>query len=139
MQWTAFNYLQKGATLIFNGQEVQAERVPELFEKDPINWNEDKDISDYMSHLVQLQKDYIPVSNDRYYLIADDTLDTVQLCFDKKDRTIIGVFNLKEHTGEVDVEMTDGSYTNLISKESGTINNGKLTSKHTPALFEIKK
>ena len=138
-QWTAFNYLQKGATLIFNGQEVQAERVPELFEKDPINWDADKDISDYMTHLAQLQKDYIPVSNDRYHLMAHDTLDTVQLSFDKKDRTIIGVFNLKENTGEVNVEMTDGSYTNLISKESVTINNGKLPLEHTPALFAIKK
>lgn len=139
MQWTAFNYLQKGATLIFNGQEVQADTVPELFEKDPIKWNSENDISDYMTHLAKLQKDYIPVENDIYQLVADDATDTVKLYFDNPEHSIVGVFNLKEQDGETSVEMKDGTYTNLISNETIEIANGKITLDHTPALFNIKK
>lgn len=139
MQWTAFNYLQKGATLVFNGQEVQADTVPALFDKDTIDWDFDKDISDYMTHLAQLQKSYIPVENDRYQLEADDTMDTVTLYFTNPNRKVIGVFNLKEKTGETSVDLEDGTYTNLISEETVQVKEGKLSLEHTPALFEIKK
>ena len=138
MQWTAFNYLQKGATLIFNGQEVQADTIPKLFEKDPINWDANKDISDYMAHLAQLQKDYIPVENDRYQLEADDKTDTVKMYFTNPERKLVGVFNLKEQTGETTITLEDGTYVNLISEETIVVNNGKIALEYTPALFEIK-
>lgn len=137
MQWTAFNYLQKGATLIFNGQEVQAETVPAPFEKDPINWDAEKDISDYMTHLAQLQKDYIPFENERYQLKADDATDTVKMYFTNPNRKLVGVFNLKEQTGETSVDLKDGTYTNLISEQSVPVGNGRISLEHTPALFEM--
>ena len=36
--WTAFNYFQRGLTLVYAGQEVDAPHVPSLFDKDPVNW-----------------------------------------------------------------------------------------------------
>lgn len=137
LQWTAFNYLQKGATLIFNGQEVQAVKRPELFEKDPIQWDAEKDISDFMTHLAKLKKDYIPVGNDRYYLEADDAVDTVKLSFTNSNREILGVFNLKEKSGETNIKLKDGLYRNLISNEDVQIKNGVIDLIHTPALFEV--
>lgn len=137
LQWTAFNYLQKGATLIFNGQEVQAVKRPELFEKDPIQWDAEKDITDFMTHLAKLKKDYIPVGNDRYYLEADDAVDTVKLSFTNSTREILGVFNLKEKSGETNIKLKDGLYRNLISNEDVQIKNGVIDLIHTPALFEV--
>lgn len=138
MQWTAFNYLQKGATLIFNGQEMQADIRPALFEKDPINWDLDKDISEYMTHLAELKKGYIPVNNDRYKLEADNTMDTIKMYFTNKEYQIVGVFNLKEQTGDTTIHIKDGTYTNLISEEIVVVEDGKISLEYTPVLLKSK-
>lgn len=91
-----------------------------------------------MTHLAQLQKDYIPVENDRYHLEADDKMDTVKMYFTNPKRQLVGVFNLKEQTGKTTVDLEDGTYLNLISKETVAVENGKMALENTPALFEIK-
>lgn len=38
--WTAFNFFQKGCTLIYNGQEAGVDHAPTLFDLDPIDWEQ---------------------------------------------------------------------------------------------------
>ena len=52
--WTAFLYFQKGATLLYAGQENQNETRPDLFNKDVINLDGSRDISD-MLRLYQIK------------------------------------------------------------------------------------
>lgn len=138
-QWTAFYYLQKGATLIYNGQEVMAEAVPNLFEKEPIDWDTDDDLSEYMAHLGAIKKEYVPIGNQRYVLVADDETDTVTLSYMTETVKYIGVFNLKQSTGTVTVEAPDGEYSNLISNETITIKNRELNIEETPVFFKTKE
>lgn len=134
-QWTAFNYLQKGATLIYNGQEVLANKVPSLFEKDVIYWTGKHDITNYMSHLAKLKKKYIPTYNTPYKLIANDTLHTITL-YNKSDvGNIIGVFNLKKKEGKITIDVPSGKYYNHISEKNVHIVNGQIDLADTPALL----
>lgn len=55
MQWTAFTFMQKGSSLIYNGQEVLAEMRPSLFDRDPIDWGSGHDISDFLAKLAHVQ------------------------------------------------------------------------------------
>lgn len=134
-QWNAFNYLQKGANLIYNGQEVLADKVPSLFEKDTIDWEASHDLSTYMSHLANLKKKFIPTDNVPYSLVAHDELNTVTLSHSTKTNKIIGVFNLKKQTGVVAVDLPDGEYTNYITNEKVNIADGQLSLADTPALL----
>ncbi len=55
--WTAFLFLMKGATLLYAGQEYALAHRPDLFEKDPIQWEKgDPSFSDWISQLIQIKK-----------------------------------------------------------------------------------
>lgn len=112
LQWTAFNYLQKGATLIYNGQEKQALTVPSLFEKDTIDWT-GEDLSAYLSKLAKIKK-MIPIDTD-YQLVADDENDTVLLVHHSKTQTIAAAFSFKGKESEVVVDIPDGYYRNVMN------------------------
>lgn len=135
IQWTAFNYLQKGATLIYNGQEVAARHLPSLFEKDPIDWNTGINLSSYMRHLAQTQKNYVPIINVHYYLEAFDDLDTVVMYYTSTEEKRIGIFNLKHQEGKVSINIPDGEYENLINNHPIEIVDGKLELSESPVFF----
>ena len=136
IQWTAFNYLQKGVTLIYNGQEVASNHLSNLFEKDPINWDTGINLSNYMKHLAQIQKEYVPVVNVHYHLEAFDDLDTVVMYYTDREEKRIGVFNLKHQEGDVPIYIPDGEYQNLLNNHPIEIVNGTIRVNESP-LFLI--
>lgn len=123
LQWTAFNYLQKGATLIYNGQEKQAMTVPSLFEKDTIDWT-GEDLSAYLSKLAKIKK-MIPIDTD-YQLVADDENDTVILLHHSKTQTIAAAFSFKGKESEVVVDIPDGYYRNVMNGDEIAVVKGKI-------------
>ncbi|MGT2682299.1 alpha-amylase family glycosyl hydrolase [Streptococcus porci] len=123
LQWTAFNYLQKGATLIYNGQEKQAMTVPSLFEKDTIDWA-GEDLSAYLSKLAKIKK-MIPIDTD-YQLVADDENDTVILVHHSKTQTIAVAFSFKGKESEVVVDIPDGYYRNVMNGDEIAVVKGKI-------------
>lgn len=123
LQWTAFNYLQKGATLIYNGQEKQAMTVPSLFEKDTIDWT-GEDLSAYLSKLAKIKK-MIPIDTD-YQLVADDENDTVILVHHSKTQTIAAAFSFKGKESEVVVDIPDGYYRNVMNGDEIAVVKGRI-------------
>lgn len=134
MQWTAFTFMQKGSTLIYNGQEVLAEMTPSLFDKNIIDWESGHDISEFIATLSHIQKEYVPLDG-LYTLDADNELNTVILTYKNAQQTFYGIFNLKESEGVIDLPVNDGEYVNYITDEKVAINNGKLDIKFTPMVF----
>ena len=131
MQWTAFTFMQKGSSLIYNGQEVLAEMTPSLFDRDPIDWESGHDISEFLAKLAQIQKEFVPLDG-LYSLEADNKTNTVTLNYKNAQQTFYGVFNLKDSEGLIDFPVADGEYTNLITDEKVTITDGKLDIANTP-------
>lgn len=123
LQWTAFNYLQKGATLIYNGQEKQAMTVPSLFEKDTIDWT-GEDLSAYLTKLAKIKK-MIPIDTD-YQLVADDENDTVLLIHHSKTQTIAAAFSFKGKESEVVVDIPDGYYRNVMNGDEIAVVKGRI-------------
>src|SRR5262249_13823927 len=56
LAWTAFQAFNKGAFLIYAGQECGAEHTPSLFDKDSINWGNYR-FQPYFATLARLKKD----------------------------------------------------------------------------------
>ncbi|WP_443255813.1 alpha-amylase family glycosyl hydrolase [Streptococcus sp. S784/96/1] len=121
LRWTAFNYLQKGAVLIYNGQERQALTIPSLFEKDPIDWS-GEDISEELTRLAQIKKMISPQSE--YQLVADDTNDVVLITHQTNEQTIVAIISLKGKETEVSVEVPDGTYEDLINNTKIVVSQG---------------
>lgn len=135
IQWTAFNYLQKGAVLIYSGQEVAAKNFPALLEKEPIDWNTGINLSSYMAHLAQIKKDYIPTANVEYTLKAFDALETIVMYYVDEEEKRIGVFNLKHKVGKVPIDIPDGEYQNLLNNHPIEIVEGHLELTESPVFF----
>lgn len=135
-QWTAFSFMQKGSTLIYNGQEVMADHTPSLFDKDVIDWANGYDVSEYISKLAHIQKEYIPLDGI-YTLEADNETNTVIMTYKNAHQTFMGVFNLKESKASIKLPIQDGNYINYISDKKFEIHEGLLDLVHTPLVFNI--
>lgn len=135
VQWTAFKYLQKGANLINNGQEVASNKRISLVDKDPIDWQTGIDLAAFFARLSFIKKTYIPTVNVYHHLKAYDDLDSVVMYYADEVEKRIGVFNLKHHEGQIPIEVPDGEYENLITQSKIKIQDGKLDIKNTPCFF----
>lgn len=135
IQWTAFNFLQKGATLVYNGQEVGSNQRLSLFDKDSISWQTGIDLSGYFGHLAQIKREYVPFVNVPYELVAFDEIDTIVLYYKDTVQKRIGIFNLKHCEGSVQIDVPDGEYTNLINNNNFVVYQGKMDLTDTPVFF----
>jgi glycosidase len=155
--WTAFNYFQKGLTMIYAGQEWENDFRPSLFEKDTIRRGPG-DLSPFLRALYRIKKD--PAFTDSGYEIAavnktnpDDTLIAVYRprvrdgeavrAVDSVQSPLIGIFCLKGQNGPLPLnvilkgQIPDGIYTNMIDESSFRIEGGRLSLRGEPVIFRL--
>lgn len=132
---TAFNYFQKGTTLIYAGEEAAVSHVPGLFDKDDVIWDSDEtvDLSGLLYRLYEIKKN--PVFTDSaYHLTAmpNDIILGVHESFGKK---AVGIFSMRGNDGPVSVGLPDGTYENLIDQSPVKVTGGKIASKGDPIII----
>lgn len=134
LNWTAFIYFQKGMTLLYCGQETQNDNRPSLFDKDTVNWNTGYDISEFMHKLYEIKKNIIPI-NSSYSLKAFDDEDVMVGKHVVGDKTITGIFNLKNKNLAVPVELEDGEYVNILTGKNIVVNDGMVDTSLCPIII----
>lgn len=126
--WTAFCYFQKGATLLYAGQEHQDAHRPSLFDVDPVAWDPSKDISDHLRRLRQITRHRLFVDGT-YRLRVAPGVDTVVGSYTRDASAIVGVFPFRSETGDLNLpELPDGEHTDLISGRTVVVRDGILPS-----------
>jgi len=120
--WHAFAFFQKGATLLYAGEEFTDANLPSLFEKDPVNWN-GNDVSGELQKLIRIKKEYFPVDG-WFRAAADDNTGIVTARFSNQSTALYGVFSLEGKQADASVEAPDGEYTDLISGKAVTVKDG---------------
>lgn len=134
--WTAFLYFQKGATLIYAGQEAQDSNTPSLFDIDKVNWSGMKEqFVEYMKTLATIKKKEI-MSKGYYNVDVDNEKDVIVASYKMGDKKLIGIFNVKLEEGFVKVEVEDGTYKNLIDKVDVVVKNGQIELKDKAIIIE---
>ncbi|XMB86911.1 alpha-amylase family glycosyl hydrolase [Mycoplasmatota bacterium WC44] len=118
---TAFIFFQQGATMIYAGQEYKDDLLPSLFDKDIINFSKG-DITNLITRLAKLKKDPL-FACGKYHVTCLD--DIVVSSFEDSNSKIIGIFNFGE-TKEIELEVNDGEYINLINDKTFNINCSKV-------------
>ena len=138
LNWTAFIYFQKGAALLYAGQENQNEVRPDLFEKDVINLDGSHDISDWLRRLYPVKK--FPVMADSsYQLRAFDDMGAVvgeHKGIHSSDR-LIGIFSFEGKDGRVETGLADGTYRNLIDEKKICVEGGKVNLAVCPVIIAV--
>ncbi|MBR6352271.1 MAG: alpha-amylase [Firmicutes bacterium] len=121
--YTAMLYFLKGSTLLYAGQELCADHLPGLFDKDPVDWGGGPDISPLLTKLGRIKKEYLS-SGDGFLAKADDGSGTAVMYRWDGERGKAGIFPLRGSRASVRTDIPDGVYKDLISGENVTIKNG---------------
>ena len=132
--WTAFNYFQKGLTMLYAGQEVQAVRTPSLFDLDTINWNTGKDLTPLLKKLAQIKRD--PLFADSRYTVKALPQDILYAVHESAGKKIIGIFSVQGNASLIPADIADGTYENLITGEPVEVHAGFAATAGEPIIIK---
>jgi cyclomaltodextrinase len=99
--WTAFYLLLPGASLIYAGQEIRASRLPELFEKDPIQWeNGDEEFLVFFKKMVAISKTI--KSKCETFTVRELARGVVRIDWSSETEEYTALLNLEDKYGDVE-------------------------------------
>ena len=133
--WLSWMFFQKGAALLYSGQEWALSHTPSLFDPDPIDKTGEPMHAALLKTLTAMKKD--PLFADGRYTIEAHANDTVVASYTKGDRKIVGVFSLKGEAANVPVPLPDSRYENLLSGMPVTVQNETLRTYGAPIVIRI--
>ena len=136
---TAFLYFQKGMTLVYAGQEVGLSHLPNLFDKDTVEWEspEAVDMTKLMKRLYEIkQDDLFADSTYRTKTYEDNVLKAIH---SRGKRKIIGIFSFKGEAGIIPINAPDGVYENMIDGSRIEVMHGYISLSGEPVIFEVSK
>jgi len=121
LAWTAFEAFNKGAFLIYGGQESAATHTPSLFDVDKVPWG-NYELQPFLTTLANLKRDPAMVSGQ---LILLEDKPAIQATWSWPGASLYGVFNTSAGTGQINVRLSDGIYTDLLSGASVSVERGR--------------
>ena len=131
--YTAMLYFLKGTTLLYAGQEFEADHLPSLFEKDPIGRSTGKDLTPFLRTLAGVKRQLgVP---GYFRAEADDEADLAVMQRAGDTGRFVGVFSLKGRRAEASVPAKDGVYENLLDASAIRVEGGKLLCGGEPIMF----
>jgi len=133
INWTAFLFFQKGIPQLYGGQERAVDHLPDLFVKDPVEWEQKIDLTPLIQRLMSVKKS-LPIKGS--YKLKAAASDTVVGYYRNGEQLFLGVFSLKSAVGMVHVDFPDGQYNNLLSDEKISVENGVLYCAGKPIILQ---
>lgn len=135
VNWLAFSFCYDGVAFVYAGQEAYNTIQPTLFDKVEVDWSSlDHDYENKLCSLNALRKTLLQNVND-CYVEADDVL---RLHLYKDDEELLGLFDVNNVKKDLNVDISDGKYLNLITKQEITITNNTVSSKDCPLMIRVK-
>jgi hypothetical protein len=134
LAWTAFAAFNKGAFLIYAGQESGVARTPSLFETDKIAWR-DYSLQPFLTALSELKKDPAQVEG-QFVLVAAEP--AIQATWYSGRGGLYGVFNVSASEQAVDVALPDGTYRDLLGGEALDVRSGRMALPSSAAIVRYE-
>ncbi|EOD00790.1 alpha-amylase family glycosyl hydrolase [Caldisalinibacter kiritimatiensis] len=137
--WTAFMYFQKGAVLLYGGQEAQDDNTPSLFDIDKINWEGlDIDFINYLKLLGEIKKRKV-FAYGKYNIHKADKKGIIYATYEYKGKKLVGIFNVENKLGKLNLSLKDGVYRNLIDNTHVEVKEGKIELQNKALIFEVEE
>lgn len=134
LAWTAFAAFNRGAFLIYGGQESADNRTPSLFDIDKVNWK-NYELSTFLTALATIKKD--PAQQlGKFIVVAAEP--AIQAVWKHEGGNLYGVFNVKSTHGKVKVNIPDGEYVDLISSKSNFVKKNEMELPESACIFRVK-
>jgi glycosidase len=134
--WTSLNFFQKGAVMLYAGEEFSSDIKPNLFEKDVFARKED--ISALIKTLAKIKKQ--AVFTNGIWEINLPSIDGVAYnTVQNKREKWVGIFNVGQSSGSLSVALEDGIYKNQLTGKKVRIEQGKIILGMEPILLKIRQ
>jgi hypothetical protein len=122
MAWTAFQAFNKGAFLVYAGQESGVKHTPSLFDIDKVEWG-DYSLQPFVTRLVKLKKDPAQVEGKFVVMQADPA---IQAAWEYPGKSLYGIFNTSGKSGYIMVNLPDGTYRDILNDGQVSVKGGKI-------------
>ena len=134
--WHAMLFFQKGATLLYAGEENCDANQPSLFDRDPVNWD-GRDISEELRRLAALKKRF--PADCWFSGVADDAQHAICAQLGGEGRRYLGLFSLKGAPVRMSLERFEGDLTceNLLDGSPVEIRGGMIQTDGRPVIVEL--
>ncbi|MGL6198119.1 MAG: alpha-amylase family glycosyl hydrolase [Lachnospiraceae bacterium] len=132
--WNAFNFFQKGMTLIYAGQEMEDINRPDLFRKDPVNW-EGHDLSDQIKQLSRIKKK--PIMAYGQYKVELQFGHLIKAMYQHGKQELVGFFDVYGEHCITEAGIPDGIYRNELNGENIYVKNNKFPFLGDPVILEV--
>lgn len=123
---TAFVYFMKGATLIYNGEEKGDAHHVTLFDKDPVDWSGNIDLTPLMQKMHEIKQ--LPIMAEGSYEakeVRNGVLEAVySLGEGEEEERLIGLFNTTGKKQAIPTKLPEGIYKNLYDGSSVQVYEG---------------
>ncbi|HZU86791.1 MAG TPA: alpha-amylase family glycosyl hydrolase [Anaerolineaceae bacterium] len=134
LAWTAFEAFNRGAFLIYGGQESAAKHTPSLFDIDKVIWGS-YELQEFLTKLAKLKKDPALLDGEFVILEAAPAIQAAWMqlkpnpAAPRKPVTVegglYGIFNVERKSGTVETRLPDGTYTDLLNGGTVEVKHGK--------------
>jgi glycosidase len=131
--WTAFQVFNKGAFLIYAGQESAADQTPSLFDKDPVEW-QDYPLRQFFTRLFSIKKHPL-IARGSFTLACADPV--IQALYSDDKTSLVGVFNHTGITGDIHLDLPDGEYLDLLSGNKVNISGNRVLAPIDGYILEV--
>lgn len=128
-------FMLKGPSFIYAGEEHEVSHTPTLFEDDLIPWNKALSIESLISKLSTLKKDPIFVYGS--FHIKEEN-EVVHITYQNKEELLISILNLEQRK-ETQTELGDGIYLNLFNDQEIIVKEGLISLNQHPIIIKTKK
>ena len=134
---TAFLYFQKGMTLIYAGQEYGISHLPDLFNKDSVEWEsaEKIDLTHLMKKLYEIKQDSLFA--DSTYRTKTYDENVIKAIHSRNGKKMIGMFSFKGEPGIIPINVADGRYKNLIDGSTIEVMHGYVSLPGDPVIIRV--
>ncbi len=133
-QWHAFNFFQKGSTMIFSGSEVFTPHHPDLFNKDTIDFTLPS-YEEWVTKVNELTRGEL-FTFGVYEVKKAKEKDVITASYKLDAHYAYGVFNVSKSKGKIKVDIKDGIYQNHITNENIEVKNGELSLINEPIIIK---
>ncbi len=122
LAWTAFQCFNRGAFLIYAGQESAATHKPSLFESEPVKWG-NYEVQSFLTKLAKLKKHEAQKGD---FVILDSEKQIQAIWETVSGNSFYGIFNVQTDADAVEVQIPDGSYKDVLSGNLVQVKAGKI-------------
>lgn len=131
--WLAWNFFQKGLSMLYCGQEWGVDHTPSLFDPDPVIREGEPMHEALMKKLIVMKKD--PLFSDGVYTLEARESDVIVSTWALGNRRAVGVFSMRGRSACIEIPLPDGVYPDLLSGTNCTVERGTVNSVGKPMIF----